>query len=194
MRGFPVIVIVLLLCGAVYLLGKKNGSTQVRAEVVNNVQLIQQIAELAVLEANGQTTVKLSNADAESGVWANFKNFFTENTLQLSLPYTAKYGVDMNGSTVKLSQKDTLVTIGLPPVKMLSLQLRLDKMQLMNQTGLFAETTIQDMQRAQEQLYKAAQQGLVNDPALLGKARAQLQAVFTRYYQPLGYQVQCIFQ
>jgi hypothetical protein len=194
MRSFPVIIIILLLCGAMYLLGRKNGSTQLKADVVNNTQLIQQIAELAVLEANGQTTVKLSNAGDEAGVWANFKNFFTENTLQVSIPYTAKYGVDMAGSKIKLQQQDTLVTIGLPPVKMLSLQLRLDKMQLMNQTGLFAETTIQDMQRAQQQLYNAAQQGLVADTAMLAKAKAQLQEVFTRYYQPLGYRVQCTFQ
>ena len=191
----PLLIIGLLiaLCAAMYFLGKKSGKTEVKATVINNTQLVKLIAELSSLEITGNTTAKITNANGEPGIWNNLKNYFAENTLQVSIPYIAKYGVDVSKAEVSINKTDTALLIKLPPCKMLSLQLVLDKIETMNQTGVFASTTIADMKMAEQQLYSAAQKDLSNNAALLEKAKQHISEIYNDYYKPLGYKVVCTF-
>lgn len=191
----PLLIIVLLmaLCAAMYFLGKKSGTTQVKAAIINNTQLVKQIAELSSLEITGNTTAKITNVAGESGIWNNLKNYFAENTLQVSIPYIAKYGVDVSKADVKINKTDTALVIKLPAVKMLSLQLVLDRMETMNQTGVFATTTIADMKMAEQQLYSSAQKDLSTNAVLLEKAKLHITEIYNDYYKPLGYKVVCTF-
>ncbi len=181
------------LCAAMYFLGKKNGSTQIKSTIINNAQLVKQIAELSSLEVTGTTTARISNAGNISGVWNNFKNYFIENTLQVTIPYTAKYGVDVSKSAFNINHTDSAIVINLPPCKMLSLELKLDRMETMNQTGLFARTTVADMKLAEQQLYTAASRQLGNDTMLLEKAKKHITEIYNQYYSNLGYRVACTF-
>ncbi len=188
-----IILLLLLLCGAMYFLGKKNGGTEIIATIVNNQQVVKQIAELSVVEVTGSTTVKYSNAGNDNGYWNSIKNYLAENTLQITIPYQAKYGVDVSKASVQINTNDTAVVLQLPAIKMLSFQLQLDKLETMNQTGLFNRTSIADMKQAQQQLYIAANNQLGQNQIFIQKAANYITAIFTEYYKPLGYKVICNF-
>jgi propanediol dehydratase large subunit len=188
-----IIFLVVLLAGAFYFLGKKNGGSDAKITMLENVEMIKQIAELAALNVAGTLNVKVSNKGDEGGAWAKFKNYFAENTLQVNLPYEAKFGVDMSNQKMNIDTKAGTVTIFLPACKLMSLQLKMDKMETMTQTGLFASATMDDLVKAQKQLYTQALLQLENDPKYIKLAEMHIQTILDNYYKPLGYKVTCIF-
>ena len=187
------ILLVLLVAGAFYLLGKKNGSSDATLSMVENVEMIKQIAELAALDVTGNVNIKVSNKGDENGTWSKFKNYFAENTLQVTLPYEAKYGIDMSNQKMSIDTKAATVNISLPNCKLMSMQLKMDRMETMAQTGLFASATMDDLVKAQKQLYAQALQQLENDPKFLKLSEEHIAAIMTNYYKPLGYKVNCVF-
>jgi len=193
MKNGIVILLVLLVAGAFYFLGKKNGEGQTKTDIVQNVALIKEIAELASLEVDGETSIKISNKGDSKGVWSNVKNYFSENTLQLALPYEAKYGVDMKNHQVTINAKDSIVTIVLPAAQLLSLQLRLDRLESMNKTGLFSSITMEEFVGAQKQLYAAASNALEGNQGYLKLAEDNIRNTLGKYYRPMGYKVVCVF-
>jgi Protein of unknown function (DUF4230) len=193
-KYFVFIVLLLAFGTATYFLGKKNGSNQMVSTVVQNVSLVQQIAELSALSVTGTTTAKLTNNTGTVGMWDKFKNYLSENTLQVTLPYQAKFGVELKDKKVKVDTKDKTIIIYLPQCKLLSLQLQLDKLETMNQTGLFNSTSIADLATAQKQLYQQAVTALTNNLDYKKQAELQINNILKNYYQPLGYQVQCVFE
>jgi propanediol dehydratase large subunit len=188
-----IIFLVVLLAGAFYFLGKKNGGSDAKITMLENVEMIKQIAELAALNVAGTLNVKVSNKGDEGGTWAKFKNYFAENTLQVNLPYEAKFGVDMSNQKMNIDTKAATVIIFLPACKLLSLQLKMDKMETMTQTGLFASASMDDLVKAQKQLYAQALLQLENDPKYMKMSEAHILAILDNYYKPLGYKVTCIF-
>lgn len=193
MKNGIVIVLVLLVAGAFYFLGKKNGEGQTKTDIIQNVALIKEIAQLASLEVNGETKIMVSNKGDGKGIWNKVKNYFAENTLQVVLPYEAKFGVDMKNQQVSINTKDSTVTIVLPAAKLLSLQLRLDKLQSMNKTGLFSAVTMEEFVDAQKQLYASASATLEGNQSYLRLAEDNIRNTLSKYYQPLGYKVVCVF-
>ena len=192
-NNFVTIFLILLVATGFYFLGKKNGAGKTRTSVVQNVALVKEIAQLASLEVNGVANIKMSNRDSGDGAWNKFKNYFTENTLQVSLPYEAKYGVDMINRKVNIDAKAGTVTIFLPAVKLMSMQLRVDKLESMTQTGLLNTTTITDFVKAQKQLYGTVSATLENNTSFIKLAENNITNTLNKYYSPLGYKVKCVF-
>ncbi len=192
-NNFIVIFLILLVAAAFYFLGKQNGAGQTKTDIVQNVTLVKEIAQLASLEVNGTTNIKMSNRAADAGFWNKFKNYFTENTLQVSLPYEAKYGVDMRNQKMDIDTKAGIVTIYLPACKLLSLQLRLDRLQSMSQSGLLNTVTIDDFVKAQKELYASATATLENNGPYIKLAQDNISNTLNKYYAPLGYKVNCVF-
>lgn len=174
-------------------MGKKNGAGKTKTSVVQNVALVKEIAQLASLEVNGIANIKMSNRDSGDGAWNKFKNYFTENTLQVSVPYEAKYGVDMINRKVNIDTKAGIATIYLPAVKLMSMQLRVDKLESMTQTGLLNTTTIGDFVKAQKQLYGTVSATLENNAEFIRLAETNINNTLDKYYVPLGYKVKCVF-
>ena len=192
-NSFVIIILVAAVALAFYFLGKKNGEGQTRTDIVQNVAIVKEIAQLASLEVSGSTNIKISNKGDENGVWSKFKNYFTENTLQVSVPYEAKYGVDMRNQKMNVDTKAGTVTIYLPPIKMLSMQLRLDKMESMQQTGIFSSVSIDAFVRAQKEMYASANSTLEKNTAYIKLAEDNIRNTLARYYEPLGYKVAIVF-
>jgi Protein of unknown function (DUF4230) len=188
------IFLVILVAGAFYFLGRKNGASNATVTMVENVEMIQQIAELSALNVSGNLNLKVSNKGEESGNWDKFKNYFAENTLQVNLPYDAKYGVDMSNQKMTIDTKAAIATITLPHCKLMSLQVKMDKMETMTQTGLFASASMNDLVKAQKQLYTQALQKLENDANYLQLAEKHIAEIINNYYKPLGYKVNCVFE
>ena len=193
MKNSVVIFLILLVSAAFYFLGKKNGSADAKTTMIENVDMIKQIAELSALDVTGNLNMKVSNKGDDAGTWSKFKNYFSENTLQVDLPYEAKYGVDLSNQKMKIDTKGGTAVIYLPACKLLSLQLKMDKMETMSQTGLFVRATPDDLVKAQKQLYTDAMSKLQNDPKFLKLAEEHIRSILEKYYRPLGYKVTCVF-
>jgi len=193
MKSGIVIFLVLLVAVAFYFLGKKNGEGQTKTDIVQNVALIKEIAQLASLEVNGETKITVSNKGDSKDVWDKVKNYFAENTLQVALPYEAKFGVDMKNQQLTINSKDSTVTIALPAAKLLSMQLRLDRLESMNKTGLFSSVTMEEFVSAQKQLYASASATLEGNQSYLRLAEDNIRNTLSKYYQPMGYKVVCVF-
>ncbi|RYY71441.1 MAG: DUF4230 domain-containing protein [Chitinophagaceae bacterium] len=192
-NSFVVIISIVAVALAFYFLGKKNGAGQAKTDIVQNVAIIKEIAQLASLEINGTTNIKVSNKGDENGAWSKFKNYFSENTLQVSVPYEAKFGVDMKNQNMQVDTRAGTVTINLPAVKMLSLQLRLDKLQSMQQTGLFNTVTVNDFISAQKTLYTTASATLENNAGYIKLSEDNIRNTLSKYYEPLGFKVTVVF-
>ena len=188
-----IVVLTLMLCIAVYFLGRKNGSVDTKINMVQNVEMVKQIAELSALSVTGTTSAKMTNTNENAGFWGKFKNSLVENTLLVTLPYEAKYGVDLSNQKMKVDTKQQTAIIYLPKCTLLSLQLKLDQLETMNQTGLFTTTTIGDLTKVQKQMYQQAMQSMSNNAQHIREAELHIQSVFAKYYEPMGYKVECIF-
>ncbi|HRD59255.1 MAG TPA: DUF4230 domain-containing protein [Ferruginibacter sp.] len=192
-NGLVVLILVIAVALAFYLLGKKNGAGQTKTDIIQNVEIVKQIAQLSSLEVNGTTKITVTNKGDNAGFWNKVKNYFAENTLQVTVPYEAKYGVDMSNQKIEIDKKAQTVTLQLPPVKLLSMQLRLDKMDNMQQTGLFSTITVDAFVKAQKDMYAAANATLVNNAAYIKLAQENINNTLNRYYAPLGYKVNIVF-
>ncbi len=191
-NSFLVIVLVLIIAAAFYWIGKKEGAGQTKTEIAENIAVVKQIAELAALNVTGTTDLKISNKGGDA-TWDKFKNYFVENTLMLSLPFEAKYGVDLSNHEMKVDTKKSKITLYLPDCKLLSFQLRIDKMQTMSETGIFTSASMDDFVKAQKQLYREAEAKLQKNPSYIKLARENIKSVLSSYYSPLGYEVECVF-
>lgn len=190
-----IIVLAGLLSVACYMLGKKQGSEIVQQQVVNNVQLVKEMASLATLEINGSTSVSLSNISNQKAGWmTSLKKYLTENTLQVTIPYKALYGVKVDSQKIEIKESSKLVKIILPKAGLLSMQLQLDKLTTMNQTGLFSSTSINDLATAQKQLYNQVETSLIGNVGYIQQAQTQVKKVIEQYYKPFGFQVEILFQ
>ena len=193
MKNSVVVVLVLLIAFSFYFLGKKNGASNTKISLVENVEMIKQIAELGALDVTGNVKLKISNREDNDGTLAKFKNYFSENTLLVTLPYEAKFGVDMSNQKLNINTKASTVVITLPHCKLLSLQLKMDRMETMSQTGLFTSATMDDLVKAQKKLYAQALINIENNPAYIKMAEKHITEILSNYYKPLGYSVSCIF-
>ncbi|MEP6712506.1 MAG: DUF4230 domain-containing protein [Ferruginibacter sp.] len=194
MRNNTVIIFLILLVAlAFYFLGKKNGSTQARIEVVNNVAVIKEIAELGALNVSGNTNLKMTNRGDNDGLWKKFKNYFAENTLQVTIPFEAKFGIDMSNQKTKIDTKAGTVIIYLPKTKLLSLQLKLDQVDAISKTGILYSATIDEYIKAQKQLYGEALTQLEQNTNYQKLAEEHIKFILEKYYAPLGLKVQCVF-
>src|SRR5690349_13469684 len=103
-----------------YNLGKLTSGPKEYTDLTQNYAFVRSIAELASLEVHGTTTLKSSNV-SNDGSWTDeLKRLFIERTVRLSVPYTAKYGVDMNDSSLRIIRSDSTLKVYLPQPKLLS--------------------------------------------------------------------------
>jgi Protein of unknown function (DUF4230) len=188
-----IIFLALMLSISFYFWGRQNGKSDASTTIVQNIEIVKQIAELGALQVSASSNIKISNKGDEKGVWDKFKNYFAENTLQVNVPYDAKYGVELSKQNIKVDTKKSAMTIFLPHCKLLSMQLKLDRMETMAQTGVFASASMTDLVNAQKQLYSQALIQLENNPGYIKLAEKHIDEIFTNYYKPLGYTVECVF-
>ena len=193
MRNVAIVVLTIAVILISYFWGKNNGANQVKATLVNQIELVKEIAELASLEASGVTQIKLTNAGDDATYWNKIKNFFVENTLLVQVPFKAKYGIKIDSGDVVIKQEKNKLIIHFPEVVLLSFQIELDKVETMNQTGLFASTTIADFNKAQQQMYQSALKNLNTSDNLKDKAKNKIVTLLSKYFAVLGYSVECTF-
>ncbi|WP_298710646.1 DUF4230 domain-containing protein [Chitinophaga sp.] len=186
-------VIILFIIG-IFMLGRcTGGKSTVNEKAVNNVLLIREIAELASLEVQGTATFKQSNV-SNSGEWSdNLKRVFTENTAWVSVPYIAKYGVDTDSTNFHLTVKDTTVFIRLPQPKLLSFELRMNRMETSSRKGWFTFSDDETYTEVQKKLYDTERSQMEENVMNQKQSMNKIIAILRNYYTPLGYDVKVEF-
>lgn len=178
-----------------YTIGQRAGRSQTRTELIQNYVFVKEIAELASLEVGGNTTFKSSNITAEDdGILGALKKGLFENSVSLTVPFTAKYGVDLSRDSVRIfPQNDSVLRLQLPQPKLLSYELHLDKIDARQQSGLFYFENEPLRQALYKKLYAQSRQELLNNKMYLTRAQDRICSILRGYYQAAQMQVVCEF-
>jgi uncharacterized protein (UPF0333 family) len=187
------LIILALAFVGVYYIGKHMGESKMKATLIENYESVKQIAELASLEVQGTSEIKLTNA-ASQGDWAGaVTDLFFENTLQLRVPYTAKYGVDLNNVKINMVSSDTALSIYLPGAKLLSYELKLDRAQTYGKTGWLVVENYEYLKNSQQKLYESSRRELENNKQYIDQAQNSISKILTDYFSPFGFKVVVYF-
>ena len=194
MRYLFYILVTLLIAVGCYFIGVHFTQRKYENTVINNYGYVREIAELASLEVNGTAAIRRSNLeDDDASMSGIFKKMFLEQTVSLSVPFTAKYGVNMKDSSFKILRKDSVVAIYLPPVQLLSFELYIDRMQANNKKGWLIGTDEELYSRAQQKMYKEARTQLAANAMNLQQSQAKISKLLTSYFQSVGLKAVCYF-
>jgi hypothetical protein len=146
--------------------------------------MVREIAELASLEVQGVASIKRSNLENDGGWADNFKKLFLENTIWVSIPYLAKYGVDVNEKNFRVSVTDKKITVQLPAPRLLSYELKVDKMETANRKGWLLTQDDETYTAVQKKLYQTSREQLAGNAIYLQQSKDKIKNIITRYYQP----------
>lgn len=175
-----------------YFMGRQSGTVKI-THIATNELLIKQIAELSSLEVQGNAQISQTNL-TNDGSWTDaVRKLFIENTINISIPYIAKYGVSMDSNDLKITQKDKLVSIQLPEPKLLSFEMRLDKANSSSTQGWMQSQNNALYNQVQQKLYLQSRTEMEQSIKNKEKAKEKIIAILKSYYQPLGYQVEVQF-
>ena len=151
MKKLIILLVLVLTVVLVFWLGQRSGARIVNDKTLANSLIVRQIAELASLEIQGTATIKRSNL-ANDGSWTdNMRKMFAESTIWVTVPYTAKFGVNVDEKNFTVAVDDKEVLVSLPATQLLSYELRLDQMETANKKGWFMfsdDETYTDVQKS----------------------------------------------
>ncbi|HAO03799.1 MAG: DUF4230 domain-containing protein [Chitinophagaceae bacterium] len=184
--------ILLMLSFAFYYLGK-SCNNKTKTTIIQNTAIIKEIAELGSLSVSGTATIKESNKEDNTGMYAELKNIFIEKTLNLSIPFEAKYGVEMKNQAIHIDSKAKQVTVFLPPVQLLSFQLLLNNLEAIGKTGWLNSLSLDDLVKVEKILYNTQLNSLQKNDANKKLAEEHIRHLIQKYYEPMGLKVTCVF-
>ncbi len=177
-----------------YTVGKSIGTKNSDTKLINNYTIIKSIAELASLEVDGTATYKTTNVGNDESWWKSAGAFFTEKTATITVPYQAKYGVDVSKDSIHITRQDSVVVIKLPATKLLSYELRIDRMETTNRKGLLVFSDDEFYNEFQKKLYAQSRRQMESNNNLLKSAQQRIDTFMQQYFQPIGLKVKCEFR
>jgi hypothetical protein len=190
--AIALLIIIALVYGG-YQLGHRMGKNDTRSELIENYSFVREIAELASLEVAGVSTFTATNVANDGSFTDAMKKFFAEKTVHLSVPYTAKYGVDLGDSAVRIVRRDSIVEIHLPPPRLLSFELRLDRMDATSREGLLFASRADLYTVFQKKLYTQSRAQLERNGAYQSQTGAGISRLLQEYFKAVGLRAVCIF-
>lgn len=185
-------ILILLSMVAIFFIGQKTGAKNVKTSFFTHIEMVKEIAELGTLEVKGVANVTITNVDDNS--WFGFiKKTLLEKTVTLNMPYTAKYGVDMQSNTFNIVEKENEIEVTLPPAKLISFEAHLDQKQGMIQKGYFIFPDENAFKEAEEKLYTENKKKLEQNKEYLQKAENKVTDIMQKYFKPFQKTVKVIF-
>ena len=189
---FVIFILAIVLAVMAYFLGKKNGAVTTE-RLISNTTFLKNIAELSTLEANGSANITSTNILDDGTLTDMMKKLFSEKTIKISVPFTAKYGVSLKNQNIRVNHKDTVVTIFLPEPELLSYELRLDKMDATVRKGLLQSIDEQTLNNLEGKLYSQSRQQMAGNDFYKQEAKNKVQKILEEYFAPLDYNVKLVF-
>lgn len=165
-------------------LGKQYGSKNVNQEILSNSMIVKNIAELASLEVHGNATIKRSNVENDGSWMSNMKKAFVENTIWVTVPYVAKYGIDVDSQHFKLEVSDKTIVVSLPEPKLLSYELKVDRMETANKKGVLLWSDDETYTDVQKKLYKESRGQLEGNVLYRNQSKEKIVKILKDYYKP----------
>ena len=177
-----------------YNLGKLRSGPKEYTDLTQNYSFVKSIAEMASLEVRGITTLKSSNV-ANDGSWSDeLRRVFVERTVRLSVPYTAKYGVNMNDSSLRIERTDSTLKVYLPQPKLLSYEIHLDRLEASNEKGWFQFENEETYPQFQKKLYNQSRAQLEQQAAYLEQSRGKICEIISKYFAPMKVKTTCVYE
>lgn len=176
-----------------YELGRRLGRNEMRTQLIENYSFVREIAELASLEVNGISSFSATNISNDGSFSDALKKLFSEKTVHLSVPYTAKYGVDLQDSTMRIVRRDSMIEVHLPQPRLLSFELRLDRMDATSREGLLYASKADLYTVYQKQLYSEGRAQLERNRSYLSQTAKGISRIIQQYFKAAGLQAVCIF-
>jgi hypothetical protein len=184
MKKIIYLIAAILLGWLIFWLGKRFGTTNVSQQVISNSTIVREIAELSSLDVQGSASIKRSNIE-NSGDWTdNLKKAFLENTVWVTIPYEAKYGVNVDEKLFKVQLTDKKILIHLPAPSLLSYELKMDRMETSNRKGWLLSQDDETYTDVQKSLYKTSRAQLENNPVYIQQSKDKIKKVMEQYYAP----------
>lgn len=195
LRTLAILIIVLAAGIIAYTLGKRAGRGETRTELIQNYTFVKEIAELASLEVGGSTTFKSSNIGSDdNGILGSIRKGLFENSVSVTVPFTAKYGVDLSRDSVRiLPEGDSVLRLRLPAPKLLSYELHLDRIDAQQRTGLIYFENEPMKQAIYKKLYANSRAEMVANQTYLNRTQDQICRILQGYYRAAKMQVVCEF-
>ena len=187
-----VIVLAVIIGVLAYFLGKKNGSVKIE-NIALNEALVKEIAELSTLEVRGTATIKNTNLQNDGSLSDNLKKWFLENTVNISVPYIAKYGVNLQQQKINIIPQGKTVIIHLPEPQLLSYELVMDKENTITKEGWFITQNNNYYSSVQASLYTQTKNQMQNNTLYKQRTEEKIVAILQDYYRPVGYTVSVFF-
>ncbi|MBV7532229.1 DUF4230 domain-containing protein [Chitinophaga sp. sic0106] len=185
MKKIIYILVFVVIALAMFWLGRFFGSKNMSQQVISNGLIVKEIAELASLDVQGSANIKRSNLEEGASDWTdNLKKTFLENTIWVTIPYQAKFGVDVNDNNFKVDISQKRITVQLPAPKLLSYELKVDRMETANRKGLFLSQDDETYTDVQKKLYQTSRAQLENNPTYIEKSKGKIVAIMQQYYAP----------
>ncbi|MGJ7032859.1 DUF4230 domain-containing protein [Niabella hirudinis] len=176
-----------------YFLGKRNGTRTVD-HVALNAAFVQEVAELSSLEVQGTASIKTTNIANDGSLSDELKKMFTEQTLNISVPYIAKYGVDLAAQQLTIEEKNKQVYIVLPTPQLLSYELRLDRADAMTRKGLLVSPGEAAYSTVEKKLYTGTRKQMETYTMYIEQAKEKIRKVLELYYVPMQFKVDVVFK
>lgn len=189
---FLILGLVIIVGILAYLLGRK-ANVPAKETFISNTTFVKHIAELSSLEVQGTATLNRTNLQNDGSFSDAMRRMFLENTVHLTVPYIAKYGVNLQEQNISINEKDSLVTILLPQPKLLSYELRLDKADANTKKGLLQSSSDQEYTDVDKSLYTKTRQQMENNPTYIKQSQDKISQILREYYTPFHYKVNVVF-
>ncbi len=165
-----------------------------RTGIIQNYSFVRDIAELASIEVTGVTSSTSSNIANDGSFTDDLKKLFIENTVRLSAPYTAKYGVDLGDSSLRIEHNDSVLKVYLPQPKLLSYEIHLDRLEASNKKGWFRFENEAAYNQFQKKMYSESRSLLENNKVYLDRSRNKICEILQKYFVPLHVKTICIYE
>lgn len=192
LKNIILLCILILAFTGMYFIGKKSAESDMQTKLTENYTLIKKIAELASVEVQGNSELDIK-PNADGSYYNNLKNLFFENSVYLRVPYTAKYGVDLNNMEVKVEHEKKQVKIFLPHAQLLSYELKLDKISANNKRGWFVFEDDNTYLSIQEKLYTQSRATLAQNQNHIQTAQNNISQILTDYFKSFGMNAEVYF-
>lgn len=186
-------IVLVLTIVLVFWLGQLAGSRKVHDQTLSYSLIVKEIAELASLEVQGTASMKRSNL-ANDGSWTdNLRKIFNENTIWVTVPYTAKFGVDVDDKNFKVLVDEKEVLVSLPAPQLLSYELRLDQMETSSRKGMFMFSDDETYTDVQKKMYTATRQQVEQNNVYREQSKDKIRRILAQYYAPFNVTVKVQF-
>lgn len=156
-----------------------------KESVLYYTQKVSQIIEINSLKVTGLTEITESNLSQDS-LFGSIKNKLFGQKFFLQIPYTAKYGVDLQKKQFEIIPKKDSVVVRLPYPELLSLEMDVAHAVNMSEKGILVSQKDEQFLILQQKLYTQKRTELEKNTEYLDKAKENLQDSIQKYFSTEG--------